>query len=296
MLQGANEQENPPRFSLTGQVQDRTVYKSLSRMPSEDTLQELDKLSPIIASTIRHCLENIYAHVVQRDGDSLKVFFHAVASTVYYETYSQTLINDKDHSKKAAGIVHTIQKTLEAIEDKLRHPLTGVNQKPILESFKYMLVVHRNALISALKNISAAEKEHILKHQNLDIDNLPVVFLSPTKEKIVETRYPATPSPDKGKTPTKLTEADRRSISRLQGPKAQKKLEFSSEDSSSEESSSPRSASDQSEGSSSHSDDDDLYDMLTTQMNSRLIFSPLVTAAKPQATSSNAKKSSFKKK
>lgn len=232
---------SPVPFSLSQHAPSRTAYTAMTRMPSVATLEQLEELAPFISLVIKECLSNIYFHVVHRDGDSLAVFFHHLAATVMYETYSTELINNANHAVKAAGIVNMIDKALNEIQSSKKNSHTNANQKQILLSFETMIIMHRNILIEALKGVAAEVKAHIKAHQNLDVDASQITPLSPQKHDIIIRQFPATPSPQKGKgTPKKLSEQDRVSIGKLK-PVRPLVFESSSEEEDSSSSQSPES-------------------------------------------------------
>lgn len=223
-------------FSLTQEVKSPTMLKSMTRLPSSDTLKRLEELTPIIREQIRKTFLEIYSHVTQRgDPSTLQVFFHHVASTVLFEVGTGNQVKGKDHAKKAASILKMIDSTLKAIEEKIPSKLINEDQKETLKLFKSILTVHKNAFIFALGKTSDTTKEHLLKHQHQDISKEVITPLSPTKKELVKSCYPS-PQLKAPLTPQRVTSDDVTAIEHLTLASLRKKLFecFSDESSSSE--------------------------------------------------------------
>jgi hypothetical protein len=202
----------------------RTVYKVLTRLPTEETLLSLEKLPPYIAKLIKNCIEQLYSHVTLRKPDEGSVyFFHHVAASVHYERYTQTLIKERNHALKASTIVNMLEKTLKEIEARLKKMDLANPLFEILILYQAILIVHKHAINEALKTSSDHTKAHLLEYEKKDVDRIKVIPLTPTKKQAIEASYPVTPLKDKGTgTPKRLTESDKVSIESLK--RVQKKL------------------------------------------------------------------------
>jgi len=203
---------------------DPTVYKVLTRLPTQETLLSLEKLPPYIAKLIKNCIEQLYSHVTLRNPDEGSVyFFHHVAASVHYERYTQTLIKERNHALKASTIVNMLDKVLKEIEVRLKKMDLANPLREILTLYHSILIVHRHAINAALKTASEQTKAHLLEYEKKDVDLIKVMPLTPTKKQAIEASYPVTPLKDKGTgTPKRLTESDKVSIESLK--RVQKKL------------------------------------------------------------------------
>lgn len=204
-----------PSFRLEDLVTSPTTYKSLTSLPRKEFFEKLDQtLSPRIAHEIKACFDEIYSPVTQRNKPVK--FFYTVPPTVFFENQTHQYIKGKDHGKKAASILGHIDKTLEKIRESISSSNTNMAQKELLETCADILKIHANGYIQALKGIKQEVKEHIKKHQHLDVDTLELHVISLERKEKVRECYPS-PQIGQQKPPSEVTVQDYKTM-RLVAP------------------------------------------------------------------------------
>lgn len=216
--------EEKPRFSLKKELGSPIKIKVATTLPNAKDINSLWDLPAYLGNDISACLNQIYSHITLREpAVGRENFFHHVAGTALYESYHQTFINDKNHGKKAGTIFHKVNNTIKNIEHAFDHPdELSTTQITILKKFHAGFLAHKDALIIALKNLSPETQAHLLQHQNINVENLQQLPLSPQKKALVKALHPQSPiasprkMPQLQLTPKKLTPEARQSQRALQ--------------------------------------------------------------------------------
>lgn len=191
-------------------------YTMVTRMPSKETLQELDQLPEKLKRDILNCIEHIYSPVTQRKApENTEHFFVHVGATAIFEIAQNTKIKDKDHVKKAASLLGMIDNVLDTFE-KYRFP---PEKEAILKTFDDILNENRNLLIKALQSASSELKEHLKQYMRLDVDQLQLVTVDDESKKELKKKFPLSPvhvEPIGRITPKSKSDEDKKSIEYLQ--------------------------------------------------------------------------------
>src|SRR5437762_11499403 len=108
---------NKQPFVLKNQLNSPLKFKITTTLPNAKDINQLWDLPTKLGTDIADCLNQIYSHITLREpAVGKKDFFHHVAGTTLYESYHKTLINDKNHGKKAGTIFNKVNNTLKSID------------------------------------------------------------------------------------------------------------------------------------------------------------------------------------
>lgn len=210
--ENSREGENSPRnhevtakkkFHLSS-VASPLTHSALTSLPTKEKVLLLDNLAPGIALKIRNCLKNIYSHVTERKpSEGEEYFYHAVASSAFYENFHGEFIKDADHTKKAGSLLPNIKETIDEINAALPRLINPAHE-PILKMFRSILCVHYNAVLKAIRTASPATIVHLQIHQGLDLEITSLIPLTDEEKHNVKGCFEKGPG-----TPVKLSTNDK---------------------------------------------------------------------------------------
>lgn len=216
-----NSDDAQQRFVLKKFIKHPIEYKIATSIPNASDIESLWKLPPDLRVEILSCLKNIYSYIVLRPyKEGAEDFFYHVGATALYESQSANpLINGKNHGLKAGSVYNQVVKTLESIQNALAKPLLSTHtlsgkQIAIALKFQADLVAHKNVLTRALKRLPHELKEHLRRHNHIDVDSLVVEYISPQETARIRNLHPQSPKQvpfNQKNTPKMTTRASDRS-------------------------------------------------------------------------------------
>lgn len=197
-------------FRLRDHVEDTTIYHVMTTLPLTAYIDKLWSIAQTVGNDISECFKSIYSQVTQRNGsgEGKPHYFMHVGSTTVYEAVTGQLIKGKNHGIKAGNILQRLQSTLKKLEAVLNEKqYENKDQKKLLRRFKAALNAQHNALVFSLKTLPEKTKEHLRKHQNLNIDSIQTIDLKERHLKYIVELHPEPvpvtpkkPSPQDNKT------------------------------------------------------------------------------------------------
>jgi hypothetical protein len=213
---------NPVPFKLSAALENDIHFLVSTTLPSAKHINKLWDLVTDIRDEIAWCLNMVYSHITMRgaNGEGQEYFFHHVAGTALYESHHGKLIKGKNHGLKAGTILQKVIKTIDKIKSEINSSQNIIEEHlEILENFKAELIAHHNTLISAILRLPQKAKDHLQKHQGLNLQALKPIELTSEEEKRLEIIHP---KPEQI-TPKKLTLAARKSQKALQSTEPPKR-------------------------------------------------------------------------
>lgn len=194
-------------FRLRDAVTDPLYYLLFTTLPTESFINRLWKIVDTVGNQINECINEAYYLVTQRNGsgEGKSYYFPHIAATALYEASAGKKIKDKGHGIKTGMFFNKLIGTLKKVREALKNKKLTEEKRQILEEGKSELIGQINATLFALKKLSPETQDHLLKHQNLNVEKRKFRKMRERHQKRIEQIHP-TPvdeTPKKASTPAK---------------------------------------------------------------------------------------------